>query len=140
MFVFRTKTPTPTIEQFFEIFDELFETPNPVNASNNKCPIHDVIEDDDKFTIELILAGIKKEDVAIDIEKNRLLIKAERKSNNDLKYNRKESYFGKYERNFILPDNVDKENIDASFSDGILTITVPKIVSDNIGKKRVEIK
>ena len=131
---------TPSITNFFDVFNELFETSN-VNNCINKCPIHDVIEDDEKFTIELILAGVKKEDVAIDVEKNRLSIKAERKENNDLKYNRKESYFGKYEKSFVMPDFIDKENIDASFANGILKVVVPKIIDgEKVSKKMIEIK
>ena len=142
MIYFRTSV-SPTIKDFFEIFDELFEVPTTISSNNctsRKCPIHDVIEDDNKFTVEMILAGIKKEDVSIDIESDKLIIKAERKENKDLKYNRKETYFGKYERAFILPNNVDKENIGAEFADGILVITVPKILDDTKGKKKVEIK
>jgi len=143
MLVFRTR-PTPSISDFFEIFDELFEMPmskSSCDCTSRKCPIHDVIESDNEFTIELVLAGIKKEDTSIDVDGQKLSIKAERKENKDLKYNRKETYFGKYERSFILPDFVDKENISASFEDGILTVIVPKILDDKkLGKKKVEIK
>ena len=139
------KYPSTTLGEFFDIFDDIFETAmivnSPSSCTSRKCPVHNVIEDDKQFVIELVLPGIKKEDTSIEIDGNKLIIKAERKENKDLKYNRKETYFGKYQRNFILPDNADKENIDASFADGILTVTVPKILDDTkLGKKKVEIK
>lgn len=126
---------------FSELLDELFDFPTTVTDSMVKTPVHDVIENNKEFQINLLLAGIKKEDVSVDVDKDMLIIKAERKEEKDLKYNRKETYFGKYERSFVLPDNVDKENIDASLSDGILKIIVPKL-ADNVklSKKTIEIK
>ena len=115
----------PSIKLFDTIFDDLFEFPT-VN-SLIKTPIHDVIENEKEFQVELLLAGLKKEDIRIDVEKDVLTIKAERKEVKDLKYNRKETYFGKYERSFVLPDTVDKENIRASFVDGILKVVIPKL-------------
>jgi HSP20 family protein len=129
---------TPSTRLFESIFDDLFEIP-PVNTLV-KTPIHDVIENEKEFQVEMLLAGLKKEDISIDVEKDVLRIKAERKEVKDLKYNRKETYFGKYERTFVLPENVDKENINASLVDGILKIVVPKLQGDTkLSKKAIEI-
>lgn len=130
----------PSISLFESIFDDLFEFPRTVDP-DVKVPVHDVIENDKEYQIQMLLAGIKKENISIDVEKDILIIKAERKEVKDLKYNRKETYFGKYERKFTLPDNVDKENIGAELIDGILNVTVPKL-TDNISKskKAIEIK
>jgi HSP20 family protein len=87
------KYSAPEIRLFNSIFDDLFEFPM-VN-SMVKTPVHDVIENDKEYQVELLLAGVKKEDISIDIEKDVLTIKAERKENKDLKYNRKETFFGK---------------------------------------------
>jgi HSP20 family protein len=129
---------TPSTRLFESIFDDLFETPS-VNAMV-KTPIHDVIENEKEFQVEMLLAGLKKEDINIDIEKDVLTIKAERKEVKDLKYNRKETYFGKYERSFVLPDDVDKENINASLVDGVLKLVIPKLEGDvKLSKKAIEI-
>jgi HSP20 family protein len=119
-------------------FEDLFEIPkNPLI----KVPIHDVIENEKDYQVELLLAGVKKEDVKVDVDNDVLTIKAERKEVKDLKYNRKETYFGKYERSFVLPDNVDKENIDASLVDGVLKVIIPKLEKDTkLSKKAIEIK
>ena len=129
---------TPQIRLINSIFDDLFEFPT-VN-SIAKTPVHDVIENDNEYQIDLLLAGVKKEEINVNVEKDVLTIKAERKEINDLKYNRKETYFGKYERSFILPDDVDKDNINASMSDGILKVIIPKL-KDNakLSKKVIEI-
>ena len=132
------KTIQPTIKHFFDVFDEVFE---PVmDYDLIKSPLHNTIENDKEYLIELQLAGIKKEDISIDIEKDKLIIKAERKENKDYKYSKKQILHGEYEKIFILPDFIDKENVNASFVDGILIISIPKILDEKIlGKKKIEI-
>ena len=122
-----------------DIFNEFFKL-NVDTTDDVKTPIHDVIENDKEYIVELLLAGIKKENVSINVEKDELSIKAERKEIENLNYNRKQSYYGKYERTFILPDTVDKENIDASMEDGILKIIIPKIENQTKLSKTIEIK
>lgn len=130
----------PTFSTFDDFLADFFDVPVK-RASGTKTPKHDVIENDKEFVVEMALVGVKKEDISIDVEKDVLTIKAERKEVKDLNYNRKETYFGKYERMFVLPEDVDKENIDASLSDGILKVIVPKLVGDiKVGKKAIEIK
>ena len=126
----------PTIRLFDEIFGDFFDN-SVVAPTGAKTPIHDVIETDKEYIVEMLMAGVKREDIDIDVDKSMLTITAERKENKDLKYNRKETYFGEYKRAFKLPDNVDKEKIDATLSDGILRIVIPKI---EIEKITIEIK
>ena len=120
-------------------FDELFNF-NPFDDDSIKCPIHDVIENEKEFIVEAMLAGIKKEDVVVDVNARRLSIEAVRNEVKDLKYNRKESFTGKYKRSFILPDNADADNITASLEDGVLTVTIPKLDEPKQTKKKIEIK
>jgi HSP20 family protein len=87
----------------------------------------------------MLLAGVKKENISIDVEKDKLIIKAERKETKDLKYNRKQTYFGKYERLFVLPDNADSDNISATMEDGVLNINIPKSKDVKTIKKTIEI-
>jgi HSP20 family protein len=130
----------PTVRLFNDIFDDLFDM-SVVNKSGAKTPVHDVIENNKEYVVELLLAGVSKDSISIDIDNDVLTIKAERKEVKDLKYNRKETYFGKYERSFILPDNVDKENIGASLIDGILKLIIPKLEVDTKPSKiKIEIK
>jgi len=132
-------TTNPRVDEFLGILDEFFfEEPRPFTS--RECPIHDVIENDKEYIIELVLAGIPKEDIKIDIDENSLTVNAVRNEPKDVKFNRKESYFGKYERVFKLPNNTDKENIEAKLADGILKVTVPKILDESkLRKKTVNI-
>ena len=127
---------------FNEVFDAIgfFDKSfNPFEDSSIKCPIHDVIENEKEYVIEAMLAGVKKEDVVVDINERRLSIEAVRKESKDLKYNRKESFTGTYKRSFILPDDADADNIDAIMEDGVLTVKIPKLGKPRT-KKKIEIK
>ena len=138
----------PTVSFFTDFFDEdysptilnnLFQFPT-FNTTSMIRPIHDIIENEKEYVVDVQLAGIKKEDISIAVEKNVLTIKAERKKIDDLKYNRKESYVGMYYKSFTLPDSVDEENICASLNDGVLNITIPKLEDAKLGKRQIEIK
>lgn len=126
------------LEDFFDN-DDFFKFPAFNFDSSIQCPIHDVIENEKEFIVEAMLAGIKKEDVLVDVNARRLSIEATRKEVKDLKYNRKESFTGKYKRSFILPDNADADNITASMEDGVLTVIIPKLDNPKEAKKKIEI-
>lgn len=124
------------------LFDELFDDFFNVKKENDnfKVPVYDIIENDDEFIVEMLLAGVKKKDVSLDIEGDELIITAERKENKEINYNMKQSYFGKYKRTFILPEKVNRDDIDASLLDGVLTIKIPKTKNKKSIKSKIEVK
>ena len=134
MLMMRHKTPTivDVLENFFDISTDS----NPLV----KTPVHDIIENDKEYIVEMLLAGVKKDDISINIEKDAMIIKAERKELKDLKYNRKQSYFGKYERLIYLADDANVENIQASMENGVLKIVIPKTTDIKTVKKSIAIK
>jgi len=135
--MYTLKFRNPTLD-FMRIFDDFFDETHDITS--RKCPAHDVIENDNEFIVEMELAGVKKEDISIDTEDGVLTIEAERKKDDKLKYNRKESYVGKYKRSFVLPDNVNAEGIEAKLSDGVLTVSIPKAVNETKKKNQIVIK
>lgn len=102
----------------------------------------DVYEKNNKFFIEVDMPGFNKDDIKIEINKGTLSIMAEKKyeeKDDDKKYLcRERTYYGKYQRSFYLGD-IDENDIDASFNDGILNISVPKKVEQD-SKRMIEIK
>lgn len=127
------------------LFDFYFYEISDFAASQKKndstiSPKHNIIENDKEFVFEFILAGLNKEDISVNIDDNVLTVNAERKKIDDLKYIRHEIYFGRYEKKYELPDDVDCENIDVQYCDGILKIAVPKTNIKPILKKSFEIK
>ena len=92
-------------------------------------PRVDVKESAKAFEIHVALPGLKKEDISIDIEKSVLSISGERKlknENKDDKFHMVENFYGKFSRSFTLPENVDASKIAASYTDGMLTVEIPK--------------
>ncbi len=86
-------------------------------------------KEDSSFHIEIDLPGVKKEDIDIKVEDDVLVVSAIRKYKNELNaddYYVCESSFGKIERRFMLPDNIDTEHIDAELQDGRLEIELQK--------------
>ncbi len=92
-------------------------------------PALDVEEDEDGFTIHVELPGVKAEDVDVSLEENILTIAGERHFYDERGadgFRRVERHFGRFHRAVRLPDRVQADGVDASYRDGMLTITVPK--------------
>lgn len=114
-------------------------------AFSDWSPAVDVSEDDDEYVITADLPEVKKEDVKITTENNVLTIRGERTREEEEKnktWHCVERSYGKYERSFRLPDEIDQKKIDASFRDGVLTIQLPKLAEKkhNRAEKTIAIK
>ena len=123
---------------FHDILDEIF---NDVHSREESfLPNIDIAETDQSFEIEAQLPGIKKDDITVDLENNRLTISGERKfekEDKNKKYHRMETQYGSFTRSFQLPDSIDQDSIKATFNDGILSISIDK--SEEKAKKQIEI-
>ena len=115
----------------FNFFSDFFGT--------NNAPMElrtDITDKGDSFVLEADLPGFKKDDIKIDLENDRLTIKAERHSNTETTKNgyvRRERSFGSIERSFDV-SGIDTAGIKANYTDGVLTLTLPKrpeLVPDN---------
>lgn len=92
-------------------------------------PPCNIRETEREFLVEFDIPGIKKEDVKIEIENNRLSVSGERtdkKEEKDARHFLSETTYGSFTRSFQLPAQVDENKIDARYTDGVLTVTVPK--------------
>ncbi|ACF13730.1 heat shock protein Hsp20 [Chloroherpeton thalassium ATCC 35110] len=90
----------------------------------------DISEDEAALYIDAELPGVKKEQISLAVDENVLTIKAERKHESEEKkknYHRVERIYGSFARSFALADNIDRENIDATYDNGILHLKLPKI-------------
>lgn len=93
-------------------------------------PQIDIAETDKNFIISLTVPGVKKEDLKIEVNEDKLTISGERKSPEgdvSVKYHKVQTAFGEFKETFTLPKDVDKEGIQAKQEDGVLTIFVNKI-------------
>jgi HSP20 family protein len=102
----------------------------------------DVIDNGDSFKLECELPGFKKEDIKIDIENDCLTISAERKvENKDEKdnYIKRERMYGSFSRSFDV-SGINVDGIEAAYTDGVLTLNLPKKVETVPASRRLEIK
>jgi HSP20 family protein len=103
----------------------------------------DVYEKDKNLIFETELPGVKKEEVSVKVEDDKVTISGEVKRSDEID---RENYFrigrryGRFQRCFPLPaDLIDKGEIKASFEDGILTVTAPMRESIKEKEKPIEI-
>ncbi len=102
----------------------------------------DVVDTGDAYKLESELPGFKKEDIKIDIENDVLTISAERKADNKEEkenYVKRERFFGSFSRSFDV-SGVNVDGIEASYTDGILTVKMPKKAAEIPASRRLEIK
>jgi len=91
-------------------------------------PAVDMYDQDGHLVIKAELPGLSKKDISIDVKDGVLTLKGERSLENEVReenYYRKERAFGKFQRSFTLPADVDPNKIKAEFKDGLLKIEVP---------------
>ena len=133
--------------RFGRLFDEAFnDFVSPVSGTRVSStpdwkPPVDIKETDDAMTIFAEIPGLTKENVSITMENNVLTISGERKFEKDVEkenFHRIERTYGSFSRSFSLPANVATEKADASFRDGVLTVTLPK--TDEAKPRQIAIK
>ena len=116
---------------FPNFFEDVFK-PQWLNENENFTniiPAVNIKETERLFYIELVIPGFKKEDINIEVEKDKLIVSGEIKNEKELqeiKYNRKEFNRKSFKRVFTLPETTNNEGIEASYKSGILTLTLPK--------------
>ena len=115
------------------IMDELFndELPQMKNKDFNKGlsnPKVNILESDEAYILNMAVPGFKKTDFIIGLENEELSISTEIKVEEEKKenYTRKEFAYASFKRTFLLPETVDETAINASYTDGILTVSIPK--------------
>ena len=115
-----------------EVFNDFFDT-DFMGRANATAPAINVKESDGEYTVELAAPGLKKEDFNVNIDRDGNLhihmeSKAEHKDEDKKShYLRREFSYSKYEQTLLLPDDVDKDRIEAKVNDGVLTVNLPKV-------------
>ena len=92
-------------------------------------PSVDISETDKQLTVKAELPGMTREDIDISLDENYLIIKGEKKQEKeetDKHFHRVERTFGSFYRSLRLPAGVEKDKIDATYKDGVLTVVLPK--------------
>lgn len=95
-------------------------------------PACDVQETDGHFVMSFDLPGMKREDIKISVEDSQLTVTGERRyetSSEKANHQRRERFFGSFQRSFSLPQQVDTNKIEAEYQDGVLNLVLPKLES-----------
>jgi len=114
------------------VFEDFFNN-DFMPRANTTAPAVNVREDDKAYTMEVAAPGIRKEFCRVSInDEGNLCVAIENKmehkeSDKKHHYLRREFSYTNYEQNYTLPEDVEKQNIEAKVENGILTITLPKM-------------
>lgn len=116
-------------EQVNRLFDSKFSPNGDGSALSAWAPAVDVYETENELVIKAELPGATEKDFDVRVENNMLTIGGERKFEQKVKeenYLRMERAYGTFHRTFSLPNTVDTQAIQAQYTDGVLTVTLPK--------------
>jgi HSP20 family protein len=111
--------------------DRLFDTffGGERDTARRWIPPMDLVEADDHFVLKADLPGLGEGDVNIELQDGTLTISGERRAEHEQQergWYRIERAFGSFNRSLTLPDGIDPERVEASFSHGVLEVRIPK--------------
>jgi HSP20 family protein len=118
--------PEPFTREIDRVFDAFF---GQTDQGRRWVPPMDLVEAEDHFVLKADLPGLGEGDVNIEVQDGTLAISGERKSEHEQRekgWYRIERSFGSFSRSLTLPDGVDPDRIEASFSQGVLEVRIPK--------------
>ena len=125
----KTGKRMPTLfDDFFKPWNEWFDSGGLWGRVLN-IPAVNITEQKDEYLVSLAAPGMKKEDFKIDVDGNMLTISSEKeesKEQKDKKFTRKEFNYSSFSRTFTLPEEINKEKIEAKYEDGVLKIALPR--------------
>ena len=115
----------------------------PTSSFNFSAPAIDMSEDDKAYRISAELPGIDAKDIDVSVSGDTLVLKGEKrqqKEEEDKNYHFSERSYGSFQRSFQLPWSIDRDKVAADFSNGVLTITLPKVAEAQKPQKKIEIR
>lgn len=125
------------LDRFFDDFN-LLSFPDEGKAY---VPAFDISENENEYVVKAELPGIDAKALDIQFTNGLLTVKGEKKEEKEDKgenYHCVERRYGSFHRSFRIPDHIHSDKIEASYKDGILTLTLPKDESSKT--KKIEVK
>lgn len=125
------------------VFDNLFNDSFISDRLITRVPAVNIAESESGFQIEVAAPGLKKSDFKINVDKTIMTISVEKtveKDDDSKVYNKKEFNYTSFSRSFTLPEIVDYASIDASYENGVLSITIGKKEEAIVAKRLIEVK
>jgi len=128
---------------FSDVFDSIFNDTFFSDRMVSRVPAANISETQDHFYVELAAPGLKKEDFKLNLDRNMLSISAEQSTENNKEeksYNKREYSYTSFVRSFTLPESADHNQIQASYTDGVLKIDIAKREEAKSVTRKIEIK
>lgn len=115
----------------FDLWDDIFSDAFFSRKPQSKLMRTDIREKDEAYLVDIDLPGYDKKDIKISVDDGYLTVSAKKESSNDEKdsegnYIRRERFSGECSRSFYVGDDLEAEDVKASFKNGILTLDIPK--------------
>ncbi len=114
----------------FDVFDDFFQDDFFRGKEKTNLMKTDIRETEDSFILDIDLPGYNKEDIKIDVTDGYLTIHAKTENKEEKKekhkYIRRERFVGEVNRSFYVGDDIKKDEVKASFRNGILNLEIPK--------------
>lgn len=102
------------------------------------APVADIEEQDDAYVVQVELPGVKREDVTIELVGSELAVTGEiKEEERQGVVRRRMRRYGRFDYRVTLPDQLDRDNIDATLEDGLLTVRAPK--AQKAQRRQIEI-
>lgn len=141
--------PFRELEEISNRFNRLFGTTKRTGDGEREAlakaewvPLCEISENDKEYRIRLELPDVNKDDVHVTLENGVLSIQGERKEEKEEKghrYHRRELSYGSFLRQFTMPGDIDEAKVDASFKEGMLTVTVGRAPAKQAQAKEIAI-
>ena len=138
----------PTLKSFDILLDNLLNDLPATKNSGFNFPAVNIAETNDDYQLEFNVAGRKKEDFKITVDKNILTVSFEKKEENkdeeskeqNKKFIKKEFVIQSFKRSFTLDEKINSDAIDAKYENGILVLSLPKKEEVKVSPKEISVK
>jgi len=111
-------------------------------AAMLSAPKADMSETDGEYELSVELPGLDEKDIELTLTDRSLVLKGEKKAekeSDDKDYHFSERSYGSIRRQFVLPENVDRDAMKAQFTKGVLKVTLPKTAESKEKSRRIEV-
>ncbi len=120
----------PSYLGVFDDFDRVFNSFFDLEPTWTRTPAVDIREEGDKYVLEAELTGLSDKDIDVKVQDNLLTIASKKSEQTEQKKNGylvKERRNSSFARSFVLPKDADRDKIEASFKNGLLELSIPKL-------------
>lgn len=141
-----SKRPQSPLATFGSMLDEFFGQPffrSDREIGGQLWPRVDITEEKERFLVRADLPGLSKDDINVAIEGDTLTISGEKKEEHKREegaYSHLERSYGSFQRSFTLPENVDKEKVNANYKNGVLELSLTKSGEPKKRARQIEIE